>query len=71
MGVFLKKHSEFVLIGLSLLFLGIVVVSFFWGIATLFSRISSATTVQTSDLGATASFDIKGAANLDLRGLVK
>jgi len=67
---FFKKHSELALTGLTVLFLAIIVAYFVWGITVLVIDLNRALgrgTVPPPPV----SFDLKGAAALDLKGLVK
>jgi hypothetical protein len=67
---FFKNHSEFVLIGLLVLFLAIIVAYSFWGITVLVTDLNQA--LSAGGKGPSAvSFDLKGAAGLDLKGLIK
>ena len=67
---FLKKHSDGAITALAGVFIVMLAWSFIWGIMNLASEINrvfnfSPAAVQSSG------FDIKGAAGLDLKGLVQ
>jgi len=67
---FFKKHPEVVLVGLAILFLGVLAGAFGWGIGNLIVDLNQAINVD-AEAGGAAVFDIKGAAGLDLRGAIR
>ena len=66
----LRKYSETTLILLALIFLGIIVTSFIWGIGDVVREVNRAVSTKGS-AGGNVGFNLKDAAALDLRGLVK
>jgi len=67
---FFKNHSELILAGLTVIFLVIMVAYFFWGIGTLFANLNRSLNAGNAEK-VPVGFNLKGAAGLDLRGLVK
>ncbi len=67
---FLRKYPQALLITLALFFLAVIVISFTWGIGQVVSEVDRAVNTQGSE-NSSVNFDLKGAAALDLRGLVK
>lgn len=68
---FFKKHPDVVLVGFAILFLGILVGSFGWGIGNLIGNLNQAINVGAEAGADAATFDIKGATGLDLRRALK
>lgn len=66
-----KKHPDFVLISLAILLLGVLVVSFVWGITTIFTTFNKAISVGDDSKEGSAMFNLQVAKELDLRGLVR
>jgi hypothetical protein len=67
---FLKQHLRQSLAAAAFVFLGIIAAFFIWGIATISLSISKVTNSAPQGPNATA-FNLKGAAGLDLKGLIK
>jgi len=67
---FFKKHPEFVIIGLAVFFIAVIIASFFWGITTLVSHLNRAVSVD-SDLEGVETFNVEGAAALNLKGALR
>ncbi len=67
---FLKHHSDFFLGFLALLFLGLIVWYVGWGVQAFTAEAEKAFSLQGAGAG-DISFDIQGAAKLDLRGLTQ
>jgi len=68
---FFKSHHEIVLVGLTVLFLAVLIVYFFWGITTLILNLNKALTMGGEKQSEKIEFDIKGAEALDLKGLAQ
>ncbi len=66
---FFEKHPEVVLAGLAILFLVTVVGSFVLGITRLIADLNSALGIGDNSAGAASTFDLKGAKELNLKGL--
>ena len=67
---FLRKYPQALLITLAVVFLGLVIGYYTWGIGQVVGEVNRAVNAKGSgDTG--TSFDLTGAASLDLRGLVK
>ena len=64
-----KAHPELVLIGLAVLLLAILVTSFAWGVTSLVVVLNKAIGSGDKSGAGSATFDLEGAAALDLKGL--
>ncbi len=70
MDKFFKKHPDLILVSLTVIFLGLLVGYYFWGIGILVQHLNRA--INTSQGGSTAvGFDMAGAKSLNLKGLVQ
>lgn len=68
MSTFLKKYTNAMLVGLTVLFLVLIIGSFVWGIGYLVTELNPpATGSQTGN--AVQGYDLAGAASLDYRGI--
>ena len=66
-----KKHPEFVLIFLAIIFVVIIVGSFAWGIFVLVKNLNNSIEIGNESSSTVTSYNIQGASALDLKGLVK
>ena len=67
---FFYKYSESVLAGFAVVFLAVMAVCFFWGIDVLVSDVGHALN-SGGIVNQQPGFDLKGASELDLKGLMK
>ncbi|MBU6500638.1 MAG: hypothetical protein KGJ89_04265 [Patescibacteria group bacterium] len=67
---FFKNHPETLLIILAIFFVMVIAMSFVFGIKTVIVSLNNAVGLGGKGTNS-ANFDIKGAAALDLKGLVK
>ncbi len=67
---FFNKHPEFTLAVIAAVFLIIMAASYVWGVTTIVTNVSKATSVGEEKIPQ-AGFDIQGAAGLDLKGLIR
>lgn len=66
---FFKKHPDGILIALTVVFVAVLAGSFIWGFTDLGTEINRVLNFSPSAQQGTG-FDLKGAADLDLKGLV-
>jgi len=64
-----RKFPQSILVTLALVFLGIIVAYYAWGISDMIGVVNRAVNTKPSSAGS-AGFDIQGAQQLNLRGLV-
>ena len=70
MGNFFKKHPDFVLIILAVVFVAMLIAYFFWGITTLIVALNKG--VNPGKINQPAvTFDLEGAAKLNLKGALE
>ncbi|HUZ92987.1 MAG TPA: hypothetical protein VNG29_03255 [Candidatus Paceibacterota bacterium] len=68
MSAFFKKHPDFILVGLTVIFIAALLYYFFWGISTLVQTLHVA--INPGKAGNTSVyFDLQGASELNLKGL--
>jgi CHASE3 domain sensor protein len=67
--IFFRKHLEQFLVGLAVLLIGIMASCFVWGVIYLSQNLDSVFTSKSAEVK-TVSFDLSGARNLNLRGLL-
>ena len=67
---FFREHHDSILIALAVLFLGVLIGYFSWGIGQVVTEVNRAANAKGGGVG-NAPFDIRGAQRLDLRGLIK
>ncbi len=66
---FFRKHSQFLLAGLTVVFLAVLICYFFWGIQTLIVTLNGA--INPGKISGTpVGFNLDEAGKLNLRGLV-
>ncbi len=66
----LKMHQEWLLTGIALFLIGILAVFFVWGITGLAADLGKAV-VPGTDKSSGLNFDLEGAKQLNLKGLVQ
>lgn len=66
---FFEKHPEVVLTGLAIIFFVAVVGSFVWGITKLVTDLNNALGVGNGSAATATTFDLRGAKELNLKGI--
>lgn len=64
-----KKHPDFVLISLTVIFLSVLIAYFFWGITALIVKLNAAVKPGNTNESA-LKFNLDEAARINLKGLV-
>ena len=67
---FFNRHPEIVLASLAVILLAILAAYYFWGVTTLVANLSKAINME-KEKPPQVEFNLKGAASLDLKGLVQ
>jgi hypothetical protein len=70
MKIFLRKHIEGLSIAFIIVLVGVMVGGFFWGIAYISMSLNSALSFKPAP-PQVVQFNIEGAKNLDLKGLLQ
>lgn len=66
---FFKRHPETILIAFAILFVAAIIGFYFWGVGDILATTNHA--LNYAPPQPTTGFDLQGASQLDLRGLVK
>ncbi len=66
----LRNHPETVLAALAIVFAAAIIAAYAWGVGNVVVTVDRAVSPAGASAGA-AGFNLQGAAQLDLRGLVK
>lgn len=67
----LRNHPETVLAALAIVFAAAIIAAYAWGVGNVVVTVDRAVSPAGASAGAAAGFNLQGAAQLDLRGLVK
>ena len=67
---FFKAHPEFLLAGLTIIFIAVIAAAFIFGMRTIIVSVNKSINQGSTGTGS-ANYDLKSAARLDLKGLVK
>lgn len=66
---FFRKYPQVVLITLAMVFMGIIIAYYFWGIGAVVGQVNRAVNTKPG-AGTSNAFNLTGARALNLRGLV-